>query len=163
MNHNYKITDFKNHEITESDTDIRENNVTVYLRNTDDLPLVLEKRLEGIINNLIVEYEQESNAIIPLENMDLGICITIISDSKELLLEVFIGYDMSKESLHKEEVITATDKHYDIIRKFFFDKLNDYVSEQIRRIKGVEVTPELNTSPLGSDVIHEPFWQRDDD
>ena len=135
MNHNYKIADFKNHGITESDTDIREDNVTIYLHNTDKFPLALEKRLEDTINNLIAEYEQESNAIISLENMDLGICITIISDSKELLLEVFIGYDMSKESLHKEEVIIATDKHYDIIRKFFFDKLNDYVAERIRRIE----------------------------
>lgn len=134
MNHNYKIADFKNHGITESDTDIREDNVTVYLRNTDKFPSVLEKRLEDTINNLIVEFEQESNIIIPLENMNLGICITIISDSKELLLEVFIGYDVSKESIHKEEAITAADEHYDIIKKFFFNKLNDYVAEQIRRI-----------------------------
>ena len=35
----------------------------------------------------------------------------------------------------KQEIITVDDEHYDVIRKFFFGKLNDYVSEQIRRIE----------------------------
>ena len=134
MNHNYKITDFKKPEF-ESDTDLADIRVTVCLRNPLELPSVLEKRLEDIINNLISECEQENNIIIPLENMDLENCITVDTNTKELLLEVFIGYDVLKGLLHRKEVITATDKHYDIIRKFFFNKLNDYVAEQIRRIE----------------------------
>lgn len=134
MNHNYKITDFKKPEF-ESDTDIADISVTVCLRNPLELPSVLEKRLEDIINNLISECEQENNIIIPLEDMDLENCITVDTDTKELLLEVFIGYDMSKGLLHRKEVITAADEHYNIIRKFFFNKLNDYVAEQIRRIE----------------------------
>lgn len=133
MNHNYKLTDFKNPKY-ETDTDLGDINVTICLRNPLELPSVLEKRLEDTINNLISECEQENNIIIPLENMDLENCITVDTDTKELLLEVFIGYDVSKELLHRKEVITAADEHYDIIRKFFFNKLNDYVSEQIRRI-----------------------------
>lgn len=134
MNHNYKITDFKKPEF-ESDTDLADISVTVCLRNPLELPSVLEKRLEDIINNLISECEQENNIIIPLEDMDLENCITVDTDSNELFIEVFIGYDVTKELLHKKEVITAADEHYSIIKKFFFEKLNDYVSEQIKKIE----------------------------
>lgn len=134
MNHNYKITDFKKPEF-ESDTDLADISVTVCLRNPLELPSVLEKRLEDIINNLISECEQENNIIIPLEDMDLENCITVDTDSNELFIEVFIGYDVTKELLHKKEVITAADEHYSIIKKFFFGKLNDYVSEQIKKIE----------------------------
>lgn len=96
MNHNYKLTDFKNPEY-ETDIDLMDINVTIFLRNSLELPLVLEQRLEGIVNNLISEYEHENNSVIPLENMD--------------------------------------DEQYEIIRKFFFVKLNEYVSEQIKRIE----------------------------
>lgn len=134
MNHNYKITDFKKPEF-ESDTDIADISVTVCLRNPLELPSVLEKRLEDIINNLICECEQENNIIIPLENMDLENCITVDTDSNELYVEVYIGYDVTKELLHKKEVITAADEHYSIIKQFFFNKLNDYVTEQIKKIE----------------------------
>lgn len=134
MNHNYKITDFKKPEF-ESDTDLADISVTVCLRNPLELPSVLEKRLEDIINNLISECEQENNIVIPLEDMDLENCITVDTDSNELFIEVFIGYDVTKELLHKKEVITAADEHYSIIKKFFFGKLDDYVSEQIKKIE----------------------------
>lgn len=134
MNHNYKITDFKKPEL-ESDTDLADISVTVCLRNPLELPSVLEKRLEDIINNLISECEQENNIIIPLEDMDLENCITVDTDSNELFIEVYIGYDVTKELLHKKEVITVADEHYSIIKKFFFEKLNDYVSEQINKIE----------------------------
>lgn len=134
MNHNYKITDFKKPEF-ESDTDLADISVTVCLRNPLELPSVLEKRLEDIINNLISECEQENNIIIPLEDMDLENCITVDTKTNELFIEVYIGYDVTKELLHKKEVITAADEHYSIIKKFFFEKLNDYVSEQIKKIE----------------------------
>ena len=134
MNHNYKITDFKKPEF-ESDTDLADISVTVCLRNPLELPSVLEKQLEDIINNLISEREQEDNIIIPLEDMDLENCITVDTKTNELFIEVFIGYDVTKELLHKKEVITAADEHYSIIKKFFFGKLNDYVSEQIKKIE----------------------------
>ena len=134
MNHNYKIKDFKKPEF-ESDTDLADISVTVCLRNPLELPSVLEKRLEDIINTLISECEQENNIIIPLEDMDLENCITVDTDSKELFIEVFIGCDVTKELLHKKEVINATDEHYGIIKKFFFDTLNEYVSEQIKKIE----------------------------
>lgn len=134
MNHNYKITDFKKPEF-ESNTDLADISVTVCLRNPLELPSVLEKRLEDIINNLISECEQENNIVIPLEDMDLENCITVDTKANELFIEVFIGYDVTKELLHKKEVITAADEHYSIIKKFFFGKLNDYVSEQIKKIE----------------------------
>ena len=134
MNHNYKIKDFKKPEF-ESDTDLADISVTVCLRNPLELPSVLEKRLEDIINNLISECEQENNIIIPLEDMDLENCITVDTDSNELFIEAFIGYDVTKELLHKKEVVAATDEHYGIIKKFFLGKLNDYVTEQIKKIE----------------------------
>lgn len=134
MNHNYKITDFKKPEF-ESDTDFTDISVTVCLQNPFELPSVLEKRLEDIINNLISKCEQENNFTIPLENIDLGNYITVDTDSNELFIEVYIGYDVTKELLHKKEVITAADEHYNIIKKFFFWKLNDYVTEQIKKIE----------------------------
>ena len=134
MNHNYKITDFKKPEF-ESDTDLADISVTVFLRNPLELPSILEKRLEDIINNLISEREQKDNIIIPLEDMDLENCITVDTKKNELFIEVFIGYDVTKELLHKKEVITAADAHYSIIKKFFFGKLNDYVTEQIKKIE----------------------------
>lgn len=134
MNHNYKIKDFNKPEF-ESDTDLVDIRVTVCLRNPLELPSILAKRLEDIINNLISECEQENNIIIPLEDMDLGNYITIDTDSNELFIEVYIGYDVTKELLHKKEVINAADEDYSIIKKFFFEKLNDYVLEQIRRIE----------------------------
>lgn len=134
MNHNYKIKDFNKPEF-ESDTDLVDIRVTVCLRNPLELPSVLEKRLEDIINTLISECEQENNIIIPLEDMDLGNYITVDTDSNELFIEVYIGYDVTKELLHKKEVINAADEDYSIIKKFFFEKLNDYVLEQIRRIE----------------------------
>lgn len=134
MNHNYKITDFKKPEF-KSDTDLADISVTVCLRNPLELPSILEKRLEDIINTLISECEQENNIIIPLEDMDLGNYITVDTDSNELFIEVFIGYDVTKELLHKKEVINAADEDYSIIKNFFFGKLNDYVTEQIKKIE----------------------------
>ena len=67
--------------------------------------------------------------------MDLGNYITVDTDSNELFIEVYIGYDVTKELLHKKEVITADDEHYCIIKKFFLGKLNDYVTEQIKKIE----------------------------
>lgn len=134
MNHNYKITDFKKSEF-EPDTDLKEIKVTIYLRNPLELPPVLKKRLENIINELITECEQKNNTEIPLENMELENCLSVDTDTNELYIEVFIGYDAEKELLHKKEVVTAADEHYITIKKFFFDKLNEYVADQIRKIE----------------------------
>lgn len=133
MSHNYKLTDFKNPEY-ETDTDLMDINVTIFLRNPLELPSVLEQRLEGIINNLISEYEHENNTVIPLDDMDLEICIDVNTREDSLSLLVYIGFDGS-ELLYKKEIISVDDEHYEIIRKFFFMKLDEYVSEQIKRIE----------------------------
>ena len=134
MNHNYKITDFKKLEF-KSDTSIEDINVTIYLQNPLELPAILEKRLEDIINNLISDCEQENNIIIPLEDMNLENCITVNTKINELSLQVYIGYDIEKDLLYKKEVINADDEQYDIIKRFFFNKLNEYVSEQVKKIE----------------------------
>ena len=133
MNHNYKLTDFKNPEY-ETDTDLMDINVTIFMRNPLELPSVLEQRLEGIVNNLISEYEHENNIVIPLDDMELEICIEVNTREDSLSLLVYIGFEGS-ELLYKKEIISADDEHYEIIRKFFFVKLNEYVSEQINRIE----------------------------
>lgn len=134
MNHNYKITDFRNPDV-ESDTDLKDIKVTIYLRNALELPEVLEKRLEDMINNLIAECEQMNNIEIPLENMNLENCLSVETDTNKLYIEVFIGYDMEKELLHRKEVVTASDEDYLIIKKVFFDKLNEYAVDQIKQIE----------------------------
>lgn len=134
MNHNYKITDFKKPEF-ESETDLGNKTVSVLLRNAWELPYILKKHLEDMINNLISDCEQKNNIIIPLENMDLENCITVDTDEKELSLEVYIGYDTDKEMMYRKKVITTADEHYNVIKEFFFGKLNDYVSEQIKKIE----------------------------
>ena len=135
MNHNYKLADFKKSEL-ESDIDLTDITVTICLHNTLKLPSALEKRLEDIINNLISEHEQKNNIIIPLENMDLESCLSVHTDTNELCIDVYIGYNLEKELLHKKEILAVTDEHYYIIREFFFNKLNDYVAMQIKRIEG---------------------------
>lgn len=133
MNHNYKLTDFKNPEY-ETDTDLMDINVTVFLRNSLELPIVLQQRLEKIANNLIIEYERENNVVIPLKDMDLESCIEVNTKEDSLSLLVYIGFEGS-ELLHRKEIISADDEHYDVIKRFFFVKLNEYVSEQIKRIE----------------------------
>lgn len=133
MNHNYKLTDFKNPEY-ETDTDLMDINVTIFLRNSLELPSVLEQRLEGIINNLISEYEHENNTVIPLDDMDLENCIEVNTREDSLSLLVYIGFEGS-ELLHRKEIISTNDEHYDVIKRFFFVKLDEYVSEQIKRIE----------------------------
>lgn len=134
MNHNYKLADFKKSEF-ESDIDLTDITVTICLHNALKLPSALEKRLEDIINNLISEHEQKNNIIIPLENMDLESCLSVHTDTNKLCIDVYICYDRKKELLHKVEVLAVTDKHYSIARKFFFNKLNNYVAGQIQRIE----------------------------
>lgn len=135
MNHNYKLPDFKKPEF-ESDIDLTDTTVTICLHNALKLPSALEKRLEYIINNLISEYEQKNNIVIPLESMDLENCLSVHTDTNELCIDVYIGCDLEKELLHKVEVLAVTDEHYYIIKKFFFNKLNEYVAMQIKRIEG---------------------------
>ena len=139
MNHNYKITDFQIISNFCEDADLintlADTGTAVLVRNPLELPYVLEKRLKKIINNLISEFEQKNGIIIPLEDMNLEIYIAVDTDTNELSLEVFIGYDFTSEHLYKKEVIAATDEHYNIIKKFFFWKLNDYVSEWISKIE----------------------------
>ena len=67
--------------------------------------------------------------------MNLENCITVNTKINELSLQVYIGYDIEKDLLYKKEVITADDGQYDIIKRFFFNKLNEYVSEQVKKIE----------------------------
>ena len=57
MNHNYKLTDFRRLE-DETEKDIINEPITIYLRSKSELPTELKVRLENTINNLITEYEQ---------------------------------------------------------------------------------------------------------
>lgn len=133
MNHNYKLGDFN--IVTESDTDIHERIVSINLSSIKELPTIIVQRLETMINKMISEHEKENNVTILTDNAELGIYMDIDTQEHTLSLNAYVGYDVEKECITGKEVITAADEHYDIIRKFFFNKLNDYVSEQIRRIE----------------------------
>ena len=133
MSHNYKLTDFN--ILTEIDTDIHERIVSIDLSNVKQLPSIIVERLETLINKMISDYEKEHSTTIPMDNSDLGIYMDIDTQEHTLSINAYLGYDLDKECIVGKEVITVADEHYDIIRKFFFNKLNDYVSEQIRRIE----------------------------
>lgn len=136
MKHNYKITDLRVIDnIWEPEMNLENIRATIRLQNPMELPAILKKRLECIINNLISEEEQKNNILIPLEDMELEICITVDTVKKALLIQVFIVYDVLKEFMHNSEVITATDEHYDVIKKFFFSKLKAILTEQVRKLE----------------------------
>lgn len=134
MNHNYKLTDFKN--IAKGvDTDIKERIVTINLWNVLKLPLILKERLEHIINSLITEYEHKNNTILSGENMELGVYLDIDTFKNELSISAYIGYSINEEYLHRKEVIAATDVDYPIIKQYFFNELTNYLTGEIMRIK----------------------------
>ena len=67
MEHNYKLTDFKN-IVNDSDTDILERIVSISLWNVEEMPAVIVHRVESMINRMIAEHEKKNNIIIPLED-----------------------------------------------------------------------------------------------
>lgn len=134
MNHNYKLTDFKN-IAKEVDTDIKERIVTINLWNVSRMPLILKERLESIINSLIAEYEHKNNTTLSLDNMELGVYLNIDTLENELSIVAYIGYSIDEECLHSKEVIVADDVDYHIIKRYFFNELDNYLSGEIMRIK----------------------------
>lgn len=134
MNHNYKLADFNN-IAKEVDTDIKERIVTINLWNVSKMPLILKERLESIINSLIAGYEHRNNTILSLENMELGIYLNIDTLENELSIVAYIGYSIDEECLHSKEVIAVNDAGYHIIKKYFFNELDNYLSGEIMRIK----------------------------
>lgn len=134
MNHNYKLTDFK--IMKESETDIYEQVISVDLSCIKELPVIIVQRLENMINNMIIAYEQEHNVTIPLETMELSMHMDIDTKSNELSINTYVGYSLDKECITAKEMITATDADYEIIKKYFFCRLNEFVFGQIKRIHG---------------------------
>lgn len=134
MNHNYKITDFKKMG-GESDTDIRDIHVFMELANLSGLPSIIKMRIEDIANNLISDYEQKNNTTLLLDDMELGACIEIRKDIGELVINVYIGYSLECDCLHAEQLIKKDDIHYAFIRKYYFDMLNEYVNDEIRKLE----------------------------
>lgn len=133
MNHNYKLTDFTIMR-GETDKDIYERFVSVDLRNVKELPIVIVDRLETMINNLIADYEQENNVVIPLNDMEISMQIEVDTQEKELFLQAYIGYRIDEDCLHGKEIISSDDEDYDVIKKHFLAELNNFVFEQIDRI-----------------------------
>ena len=127
MNHNYKLTDFKRLE-DETEKDIINEPITIYLRSKFELPTELKVRLENTINNLITEYEQANSIEIPLEKMNTYLTFDI--KGNQLYTEVFIGCDLLLEMLYNKEDISENDKDYAVIKKFFFDRLINYAAEK---------------------------------
>ena len=134
MSHNYRLEDFKN-IVKETDADIKDRMVSVDLSNIKEIPSIIISRLEGIINRMISDYEQERNLTIPLDVMELGMYMNIDTVENELSLNAYIGYTIEEDCITEKEVITDSDEDYAVIKKFFFTELNHYVFEQLRRIE----------------------------
>lgn len=137
MNHNYKITDFKN-IAEETDTDIKERIVTVGLNEVSELPLCIVHRMENLINKMISDHEEKSGVIIPLENMELGMYMEVDMLRSELSLNAYVGYSDTEDCITDKEVILpdmGDNTDYLTIKKYFFMKLMDEVFEQIMEIE----------------------------
>lgn len=135
MNHNYKLEDFKNVVTETEDTDIKERIVSVNLCSVRELPIIIMQKLEKMINKMIADHEHEYDTVIPIENMELGIYMSIDTKENNLFLSAFIGYGMElNEEIYAKEIITAMDADYHIIKKYFFNELSHYLFEQIKRI-----------------------------
>lgn len=133
MNHNYKLTDFRRMQ-GEANTDIHERMVSVDLMNVRELPIVIVDRLEAMINNLIADYEQGNNVVIPLDDMEISMQIEVDTQEKELFLQTYIGYRIDEDCLYGKEIISSDDEDYDVIKKHFLAELNNFVFEKIDRI-----------------------------
>ena len=133
MVHNYKLTDFRD-VARECDTDILERIVSIDLGNVADLPAVLVHRLETIINKMIADHEEKHNVIIPLEDMHLGMYMSIDTKENELSINVYIGYS-DMDCITGKEIIVAENVDYAEIKQYFFDVLQLCVNEQIKKIR----------------------------
>lgn len=134
MEHNYKLTDFKN-IVNDSDTDILERIVSISLWNVEEMPAVIVHRVESMINRMIAEHEEKNNIIIPLEDMRLGMYMNIDTKENELSINVYIGYYSDKECITGKEIIVAENADYAEIKQYFFDVLQYCVDEQIKKIR----------------------------
>ena len=133
MEHNYKLTDFKN-IVNDSDTDILERIVSISLWNVAEMPAVIVHRVESMINRMIAEHEGKNNIIIPLEDMRLGMYMNIDTKENELSINVYIGYS-DMECITGKEIIIVENADYVGIKQYFFDVLQLCVNEQIKKIR----------------------------
>ena len=133
MEHNYKLTDFKN-IVNDSDTDILERIVSISLWNVEEMPAMIVHRVESMINRMIAEHEEKNNIIIPLEDMRLGMYMNIDTKENELSINFYIGYS-DMECITGKEIIVAENVDYAEIKQYFFDALQLCVNEQIKKIR----------------------------
>lgn len=133
MEHNYKLTDFKN-IVNDSDTDILERIVSISLWNVEEMPAVIVHRVESMINRMIAEHEEKNNIIIPLEDMRLGMYMNIDTKENEFSIDVYMGYS-DMECITGKEIIVAENADYSEIKQYFFDVLQLCVNEQINKIR----------------------------
>ena len=137
MNHNYKLTDFKN-IVEEADTDIKERIVSVSLSEMSELPVCIIHKLENLINIMISDHEEKTGVVIPLENMELGMYLEVDTLKRELSLNTYIGYSITEDCITDKEVITSDiwdNTDYLTIKKYFFMKLLHEMAVQIVEIE----------------------------
>ena len=134
MEHNYKLTDFKN-IVNDSDTDILERIVSISLWNVEEMPAVIVHRVESMINRMIAEHEEKNNIIIPLEDMRLGMYMNIDTKENKFSTDTYICYSSDKACITGKEIIVAENADYAEIKQYFFDVLQLCVNEQIKKIR----------------------------
>lgn len=133
MKHNYRLTDFKD-VAKECDTDILERVVSIDLGNVANLPAVIVHRMENMINKMIADHEEKHKVTIPLEDMRLGVYMSIDTKENELSINAYIGYS-GMDCITGKEIIAAESEDYSEIKQYFFDVLQFCVNEQIQKIR----------------------------
>ena len=134
MEHNYKLTDFKN-IVNDSGTDILERIVSISLWNVEEMPAMIVHRVESMINRMIAEHEEKNNIIIPLEDMRLGMYMNIDTKENKFSIDTYIEYSSDKECITGKEIIVVENADYTEIKEYFFDVLQLCVNEQIKKIR----------------------------
>ena len=133
MNQKYGLKDFT--IVENPDTNIYERIVSLDLSKIEELHPVIVNKLEALVNVMIAEYEREHEENISVHEAELGIYMEIDTKEHILSLNAYIGYDYDKECIVGKKILTTIDEDYLIIKKFFFDELNKYILEQVKRIQ----------------------------
>jgi hypothetical protein len=134
MKHNYRLSDFKMAE-SPVDTDITDVVVALYLKEFKNIPDLLRERIERDMNNTLDEYEKKINMELPIDRVDFEVTLEIDTTKNTFRVGVYIGSDITMDGIERFDYIPSNDSDYQPIKRFFFEKLNEYVVGQIEQIK----------------------------
>lgn len=134
MKHDFKLSDFKMSE-SQADTDITDVVVALYLKEIKHIPDLLRERIERDMNNTLDEYEKQINMELPIDKVDFEVTLEIDTTKNTFRIGIYMGSDITMDGIERFDYLLPDDSDYQLIKGFFFEKLNEYVAGQIEQIK----------------------------